>query len=235
MNNYDEQPRRVINADVGLNRFLTKMYGWMALAILLSAVAAFYVSTTPALMNIFVGPKRWLPIIVWFVFPFIVTGQALKRPSLSFILLMVYALITGGVFSMYSLIYSGGTLVSAFVSSAVLFIVMALFGTFTKRDLSRVGAQATAALIALIIALVINIFLQSPAIAYVFSFVGVIIFTVLTASDSQKMKQLYLNSDGSANSTTGIAVIGAMQLYLDFVNLFIFLLQIFGGFGGDRD
>lgn len=148
---------------------------------------------------------------------------------------MVYALITGGVFSMYSLIYSGGTLVSAFVSSAVLFIVMALFGTFTKRDLSRVGAQATAALIALIIALVINIFLQSPAIAYVFSFVGVIIFTVLTASDSQKMKQLYLNSDGSANSTTGIAVIGAMQLYLDFVNLFIFLLQIFGGFGGDRD
>lgn len=148
---------------------------------------------------------------------------------------MVYALITGGVFSMYSLIYSGGTLVSAFVSSAVLFIVMALFGTFTKRDLSRVGAQATAALIALVIALVINIFLQSPAIAYVFSFVGVIIFTALTASDSQKMKQIYLNSDGSASSTTGIAVIGAMQLYLDFVNLFIFLLQIFGGFGGDRD
>lgn len=234
MNNYDEQPRRVINADVGLNRFLTKMYGWMALAILLSAVAAFYVSTTPALMSIFVGPTRWLPIIVWFVFPFIVTGQALKRPSLSFTLLMVYALITGGVFSMYSLIYSGGTLVSAFVSSAILFIVMALFGTFTKRDLSRVGAQATSALIALIIAFVINMFLQSPAIAYVFSFIGVIIFTVLTASDSQKMKQIYLNSDGSASTTTGIAVIGAMQLYLDFVNLFIFLLQIFGGFG-NRD
>ncbi len=147
---------------------------------------------------------------------------------------MVYALITGGVFSMYSLIYSGGTLVSAFVSSAILFIVMALFGTFTKRDLSRVGAQATSALIALIIAFVINMFLQSPAIAYVFSFIGVIIFTALTASDSQKMKQIYLNSDGSASSTTGIAVIGAMQLYLDFVNLFIFLLQIFGGFG-NRD
>lgn len=147
---------------------------------------------------------------------------------------MVYALITGGVFSMYSLIYSGGTLVSAFVSSAILFIVMALFGTFTKRDLSRVGAQATSALIALIIAFVINMFLQSPAIAYVFSFIGVIIFTVLTASDSQKMKQIYLNSDGSASTTTGIAVIGAMQLYLDFVNLFIFLLQIFGGFG-NRD
>ncbi|MTV82624.1 Bax inhibitor-1/YccA family protein [Secundilactobacillus folii] len=234
MNNYDEQPRRVVNADVGLNSFLTKMYGWMGLAVLLSAVSAYFFATSPALMSSFAGPSRWIILIVWFAFPFIVSGQALKRPALSFVLLMVYALITGAMFSGFALIYTGATITTAFVSSATVFIVMALYGTVTKRSLAKVGAQATAALIALIVAMVINMFLQSPMISYIFSFVGVIIFTALTASDSQKLKQLYLNSDGSGTASTGIAIIGAMQLYLDFVNLFLFLLEIFGG-GNSRN
>ncbi len=237
MNNqqFDEQPRRVVNADVGLNAFLTKMYGWMALAVLLSAVSAYFVSTNQALLSAVTGGGMWIGLIVWFVFPFLVNGQAFKRPAVSFVLLMVYAVITGGIFSIYSLVYSGATIVSAFVSSAVVFIVMALYGVATKRDLTRVGAQATAALIALLVALVINMFLHSALIAYVFSFVGVIIFTALTASDSQKMKTMYLKSDGSGTATSGLAVVGAMQLYLDFVNLFIFLLQIFGGSGSSRN
>lgn len=229
MNNFDEQPRRVVNADVGLNSFLTKMYGWMALAVLVSGGAALFVATSPSLLAIFSGRLWWIPLIVWFVFPFIVSGQAMKRPALSFTLLMVYALITGGMLSIYSLIYTGTTIASAFVSSATLFIVMAVFGISTKRDLSRLGAQMTAALIALIVAMVINMFLRSPMISYVFSFVGVAIFTILTATDSQKMKTLYLNSNGSTTSASGLAIIGAMQLYLDFVNMFLFLLQIFGG------
>lgn len=234
MNNYDEQPRRVINADVGLNKFLTKMYGWMAVAVLLSAFAAFYVSTTPALLSLFTGSYRLVPIIVWFAFPFLVSGQAMKRPSVSLVLLMVYGFLTGGIMSMYALVYTGTTMVSAFVSSASIFIAMAVYGVATKRDLSRVGAQATSALIALIVAFLINIFLRSSLIAFVFSIIGVVIFTALTASDSQKMKRLYLQSDGGATTTTGLAIIGAMQLYLDFVNLFILLLQIFGGMG-NRD
>lgn len=234
MNNYDEQPRRVINTDVGLNKFLTKMYGWMAVAVLLSAFSAYYVSTTPGLMSLFTGSYRIVPLIVWFVFPFLVSGQAMKRPSVSFVLLMFYGILTGGIMSMYALVYTGTTMVSAFVSSATIFIAMAAYGAITKRDLSRVGAQATAALIALIVAFLINIWLKSSMIAFVFSIIGVVIFTALTASDSQKMKQLYLQSDGSATTTTGLAIIGAMQLYLDFVNLFILLLQIFGG-ASDRD
>ncbi|MFC6253832.1 Bax inhibitor-1 family protein [Secundilactobacillus hailunensis] len=234
MNNFDEQPRRVVNADVGLNKFLTKMYGWMAVAVLLSAVAALYVTTTPSLMSLFTGSYRIVPIIVWFVFPFLVSGQAMKRPAVSFVLLMVYALLTGGILSMYALVYTGTTIASAFVSSATIFIAMAVYGVATKRDLSRVGAQASAALIALIVAFLINILLKSSLIAFVFSIIGVVIFTALTASDSQKMKRIYLQSDGSTTTSTGLAIIGAMQLYLDFVNLFILLLQIFGGMG-DRD
>ncbi|GAX01234.1 Bax inhibitor-1/YccA family protein [Secundilactobacillus silagei] len=234
MNNFDEQPRRVINADVGLNKFLTKMYGWMAVAVLLSAVAALYVTTTPSLMSLFTGSYRIVPIIVWFVFPFLVSGQAMKRPAVSFVLLMVYALLTGGILSMYALVYTGTTIASAFVSSSTIFIAMAVYGVATKRDLSRIGAQATSALIALIVAFLINIWLKSSLIAFVFSIIGVVIFTALTASDSQKMKRFYLQSDGGATTSTGLAIIGAMQLYLDFVNLFILLLQIFGGMG-DRD
>lgn len=233
MNNYDQQPRRVVNDVSGLNGFLTRMYGWMALAVLVSAASAFFVLTQPSLQSLFMGGTRLLPIIVWFIIPFVINFQAVKRPTLSFVLLMAYAALTGGVFSIYALIYSGTTIVSAFVSSAVVFVVMALFGTFTKRDLTKLGNQAMAALIALMIAFIINFFLQSAMIAYVFSFIGIIIFTALTASDSQRMKTLY-NQAGGQVSVTGLAVIGAMQLYLDFVNLFVLFLQIFGGFG-NRD
>ncbi|KRK49212.1 integral membrane protein, interacts with FtsH [Secundilactobacillus kimchicus JCM 15530] len=233
MNNFEQQPRRVVNDVSGLNGFLTRMYGWMALAVLVSALSAFYVLTQPSLQQVFLGGSRLLPLIVWFVIPIVINFQAIKRPTLSFILLMAYAALTGGIFSMYAMIYSGATITSAFVSSASVFVVMALFGTFTKRDLTGVGNQAIAALIALVIAMLINLFLQSQLIAYVFSFIGIIIFTALTASDSQKMKTLY-NQSGGQVSVTGLAVIGAMQLYLDFVNLFVFFLQIFGGFG-NRD
>lgn len=203
-------------------------------SVLLSAVAALYVTTTPSLMSLFTGSYRIVPIIVWFVFPFLVSGQAMKRPAVSFVLLMVYALLTGGILSMYALVYTGTTIASAFVSSSTIFIAMAVYGVATKRDLSRIGAQATSALIALIVAFLINIWLKSSLIAFVFSIIGVVIFTALTASDSQKMKRFYLQSDGGATTSTGLAIIGAMQLYLDFVNLFILLLQIFGGMG-DRD
>ncbi len=205
----------------------------MAVAVLLSAFAAFYVSTTPALMSLFTGSYRIVPIIVWFVFPFLVSGQAMKRPSVSFVLLMAYGLLTGGIMSMYALVYTGTTMVSAFASSATIFIAMAVYGIATKRDLSRVGAQATAALIALIVAFLINIWLKSSMIAFVFSIIGVVIFTALTASDSQKMKRLYLQSDGSATSSTGLAIIGAMQLYLDCKPVY-FITADFCGMG-DRD
>lgn len=233
MNNYEEQPRRVVNDVSGLNGFLTRMYGWMALAVLVSALSSFYVLTQPGLQQIFMGGSRFVPLIVWFVMPIVINFQAIKRPTLSFMLLMAYALLTGGIFSMYAMIYSGATIASAFVSSASVFVVMSLFGTFTKRDLTGLGNQAIAALIALVVAMVINMFLKSQLITYVFSFIGIIIFTALTASDSQKMKNVF-NQSGGKISVTGLAVIGAMQLYLDFVNLFILFLQIFGGFG-NRD
>ena len=116
---------------------------------------------------------------------------------------------------------------SAFVASATVFVVMAILGTVTKKDLSRWGSYASAALIGLIVAMLINMFLKSSAANYIFSFIAVIIFTVLTAWDAQRMKNIYLQFGGEL-PTNGLAIVGALQLYLDFVNLFLQFLTIFG-------
>ena len=110
---------------------------------------------------------------------------------------------------------------------------MAIFGTFTKKNLNNRGSYLRAALIGLIVAMVVYIFLRNSVASFVFSIIGVVIFTGLTAYDAQKMKAIY-NNYGSQVSTNGLAVLGALQLYLDFVNIFLCLRQIFGR-GGDRD
>lgn len=233
MNNYDQQPRTTINTEVGLNSFLTKMFGWMGAAVLVSAVVAYWMSTQMAFLQTLKGGGLLIPIIVWFILPFVISGQSMKRPTVALVGLFVYAVITGGVISLYSLVYTQTSMVAAFVSSAAIFITMAGIGVFTKRDLNKIGTQATAALIGLIVAMIVNMFLHSALIAIIFSFVAVIIFAVLTAWDTQRMQKMYLQY-GDQVSTTGLAVNGALQLYLDFVNLFLQLLQIFGIFGGDN-
>lgn len=232
-----EPQRREVNTDVvGLNRFLTRMYGNMALAVLVSALTA-YLSMTAFRAVIFSyfaahSGMVWLVLLLPIALTFGINASAQRNPVGSFVMLMVTAIIYGLVFALIAGAYTGANIAAAFLSSASLFVFLAIYGTVTKRDLSRAGGQATAALFALMIAWIINMFLQSPAITYIFSFIAVIIFVVLTAWDAQKVKQLYLQA-GNQVSVSGLAVIGALQLYLDFINLFLQLLQIFGM--SDRD
>lgn len=234
MNDFFSQgpQRREVNVDaVGLNRFLTRMYGNMALAVLVSALTA-YLSMTVfqvTIMNYFATHSGmvWLVLLLPLALTFGINFSAQRNPVGAFVMLMVTAVIYGFVFSLIAAAYTGANIAAAFLSSAAIFVYLAIYGTVTKRDLSRAGSQATAALIALMIAWIINMFLQSPAITYIFSFIAVIIFVVLTAWDAQKMKNIYLQY-GNETSVSGLAVIGALQLYLDFINLFLQLLQIFG-------
>jgi len=232
MINYDQQPRTTINAEVGLNAFLTRMFGWMATAVLISAVTSYLMMSQLSVVAHLSGGSLWIPLIIWGIFPFIISGQSMKRPTVALVGLFVYAAITGAVMSTYSLVYSQQTMAGAFVASAAVFVSMAAFGLFTKRDLTRAGTQATAAMIGLLVALVINLFLKSDMVMIVFSFIAVIIFSVLTAWDTQRMQKMYLKY-GDQVSTTGLAVNGALQLYLDFVNLFLYMLRIFGLFGNN--
>ncbi|EEW52891.1 Bax inhibitor-1/YccA family protein [Limosilactobacillus antri] len=237
MDNFpNDSGRRVVADQAGLNSFLTKMYGNMTLAVLVSALSA-YLTLNVFAQQVLVYFQQhpgmvWLILLLPIALTMGISFSATRNPVGGFIMLMLVAVIYGVEFALIAGAFTSANITAAFISSAAVFATMALYGSVTKRDLSKFGAHAMAALVALIIASIINIFLKSPAITYIFSYIAVIIFVVLTAWDAQKMKQIYLNYSNE-NSVMGLAIVGALQLYLDFVNLFISFLQIFGM--SDRD
>ncbi|WP_103661779.1 Bax inhibitor-1/YccA family protein [Lactobacillus sp. HT06-2] len=236
MNNFSSSPERRQVQDVTVvNRFLAKTYGIMALAVLVSALTAFSATTVfkAAFVSLFSNPASSLILLFLpFVLSLVITFRATRNPSASFIMLMIMSVAYGLVFAVIATAYTGATIATAFVSAAAVFITMAVLGTSTKRDLTNMGSYAIAALIGLIVASVVNIFLKNPMVTYIFSYIGVIIFAILIAWNAQQMKNIYARF-ANKNTELGLAVAGALQLYLDFVNVFLYFLQIFG-MGGDR-
>lgn len=223
---------------VGLNSFMAKMYGFMAGAVAISAVTAYLISNVYQVQALtFFANNRWAVwgiLILQVVLVMSMSFKADRSPAMSLTGLGLYSVLEGLFFGLIVQVYSSQDVTMAFVSATVMFIVLALMGTNTKKDLSGIGRQAMAALIALIIVMIINIFLKSSIITLVFSFIGVIIFAALIAWDSQRFRQMYIQYGNQIN-TTNLAIMGALQLYLDFVNLFIQLLNIFTGLGGNKD
>ncbi|WP_419513824.1 Bax inhibitor-1 family protein [Lactobacillus kimbladii] len=236
MNNYDtNSDRRQIHTISETNTFLTKMYALMGGAVLISALAAYLTMTVfrSAVMNMPVA-MMWLILFVPFGLSMGISFKADRSPVASLVMLTILSAIYGFEFALIAGFYTGTQITTAFVSASAVFIAMALFGTFTKRDLSNWNSYLSAALLGFVVAWVVNMFLRSPAVTYVFSFIGVILFTGLVASDANRMKAIYSNY-GDQVSTNGLAVLGALQLYLDFINIFMFLLEIFGGSGNSRN
>lgn len=230
MDNFEPERRHVVDIS-GLNSFLTKMYGMMTLAVLVSAISAYLTMTVfrTQVLTFFVNHQAmtWVVLIVPIFLALGISFRATRNPVASFVMLMILSLVYGIEFALIAGAYTRANIASAFFSTAAVFITMAVIGTMTKKNLNNLGSYASAALIGLIVAMVINMFLRNPMVSYVFSFIAVIIFTILTAWDAQKMKQIYLQY-GDDVSTNGLAIAGALQLYLDFVNLFLQFLQIFG-------
>lgn len=230
MDNFSNPERRQVENVSAVNSFLTKTYSIMALAVLVSALTA-YLSTT-VFKSAFVtlmsnSASAWTILLLPIILTLFIGFRATRNPVASFVMLMVMSVAYGITFAVLSYAYTGATITSAFVSSAVVFIAMAIYGSVTKRDLSNIGSYAFAALIGLIVASVVNLFLRNPMVTYIFSYIAVIIFTGLTAWDAQKVKRIYSEYAGQT-SELGLAITGALQLYLDFVNLFMYFLQIFG-------
>lgn len=204
MDEFDQNPgrRHVVDAS-GLNVFLSKIYGYMALAVFVSALSAYLTMTVFARQMVALMVSHpwtmWLLLLLPIALTFVI----------SFILLIITAIIYGITFAFIAGAYTGQDIASAFVASASVFVAMAIIGTVTKKDLSRWGSYASAALIGLIVAMLVNLFLKNPMVSYIFSFIAVIIFTVLTAWDAQRMKNIYLQFGGEV-STNGLAVLGAL-------------------------
>lgn len=222
----------------GLNSFMTKMYGFMAGAVAISAVTAYLISNVYQVQALtFFANNRWAVwgiLILQVVLVMSMSFKADRSPAMSLTGLGLYSVLEGLFFGLIVQVYSSQDVTMAFVSATVMFTVLALMGTNTKKDLSGIGRQAMAALIALIIVMIINIFLRSSIITLAFSFIGVVIFAALIAWDSQRFRQMYIQYGNQIN-TINLAIMGALQLYLDFVNLFIQLLNIFTGLGGNKD
>lgn len=225
----EQEHRRIVN-DSALNGFLTKMYSIMGLAVLVSALTAYLTLTVfsgsllPLLTNrVFLWVLLLLPLILSVGISF----KATRKPTTAFFMLMAIAVVYGLEFSLLAFAYTGAQIGGAFISASAVFIGMAAYGSVTEKNLDTIGAYASAAIWGLIVASLVNMFLKSTPASFIFSIIGVIIFTILTAWDAQKMKSIYA-SYGDQLPELGLAVNGALMLYLDFINLFLQFLRIFG-------
>ena len=210
---------------------MRKVYVWMTLALAITGFTAYGVATSPGILQAIYTSQIlfWGLIIAELALVFGVSA-AINRISLTMATLMfiLYSVINGALMSYIFLAYTASSIATVFFITAGTFAVMALIGYTTKKDLTSMGKILFMALIGIIIATVVNIFLKSTGLEMIVSYLGVLIFVGLTAWDSQKIKQMLLQAPDAGEGAQKLALLGALTLYLDFINLFIYLLRIFG-------
>lgn len=215
--------------------FMNKVYAWMSGALLITAFVAWWAATTPAFLEILYPPQGGinkllfygligaeLGLVVWLSAR--IQSMTAERASLLFIL---YSVLNGLTMSTIFLLYTSASISTTFFITAGTFGTMSFYGYTTKKDLTSWGNLLFMGLIGLIIATVVNMFLQSSVMAYILNYVGVLVFVGLTAYDTQKIKRMAGQMNSEEDAKKG-AIMGALTLYLDFINLFLYLLRLFG-------
>jgi FtsH-binding integral membrane protein len=221
---------RGLSADA-TRTFLTRVFQTMALGLGVTGLVAALVASSPAAIGFFLGNPGVMIVLILaqlgmvFGFSAVVTRASAGAAAAMF---FGYAALMGVTFSVILLRYTGASIAGTFFITAGAFGGVAAYGALTKRDLSGMGSFLMMGLIGLVIASIVNIFLGSPAIYWLTTFMGVIVFTGLAAYDTAKLKQLAASTDVSGDMGRKLALQGALMLYLDFINLFLMLLRIFG-------
>jgi FtsH-binding integral membrane protein len=209
-----------------INTAMGRVYGHMSLAVVVSMLVSYFVGTSPELLQFFfTGVMKWIVIFAPLAAIFGVSYVLGNNPSkgVAQLCLHGFAALMGLSFAMIFAIFTMGSIVSAFMGAAILFGTMSFYGYFTKRSLDSLGQFMIVGLIAIVIASIVNIFIGSSVMAMVISALAIIIFLGLTAYDTQKIRE-----ELSVDTTPAAEVSGALTLYMDFINLFINLLQLFG-------
>ena len=210
---------------------MRKVFVWMTLALAITGLTAYGVATSPTILSLIFSSKVTFfgLIIAEFALVFAISG-AINRLSLSTatMLFILYSVINGATLSSIFFAFSVATIGKVFFITAGTFGAMALVGYTTKTDLTSMGKLLFMALLGIIIASVVNMFVASSGLDLILSYVGVLVFVGLTAYDTQKIKQMCQAAPDASESTQKLALIGALSLYLDFINLFLYLLRIFG-------
>jgi hypothetical protein len=217
-------------ADERITSFLKRVYGWMFVGLAVTAAVALFVASQPALVQAIATSR--------FLFIALIIGQlglvywisaraGTLHPSTAAGLFLLYSATNGITFSLILLAFTGASIASAFITTAGMFGALALYGSLTKRSLAGLGQFAFMGLVGIIIASLVGLFWQNDALQFLISSIGVIVFTGLTAYDAQRLKAMALAVEGPQVGSYAIG--GALALYLDFVNLFLMVLRLFGG------
>ena len=210
---------------------MRKVYVWMSLALAITGFTAYGVATSPGLMQAIYANQFFFWGLIISEFALVIgVSAAIDRLSLATATLMfiLYSVINGALLSYIFIVYTASSVSTVFFITAGTFAAMALYGYTTKTDLTSWGKLLLMALIGLIIATLVNVFVKSSTFDLILSYVGVLIFVGLTAYDSQKIKQMLLEAPDAGEAAQKVALLGALSLYLDFINLFLYLLRIFG-------
>lgn len=221
-----------ISADIRDERvsaFLSKVYAWMFAGLLITALVAFGVASTPALIEAVIVNRIvfWVIVIAQLGLVFFLSARVQKiAPATAAGLFLVYSALVGVTSSVVLLVFTGASIVQTFIITAGMFGATAIFGTVTKRNLAGLGQFMFMGLIGLIIASIVGFFWHSSLLQFLISVVGVVVFTGLTAWDAQRLKEMAVALPSSG--VGAYAVVGALSLYLDFINLFFFLLRFTG-------
>lgn len=212
------------------SKFISKVYAWMSLGLLITGIISFFTASSPAIINFIFGNSLVFLGLVISNF-LLVMGLSAMIDSISSstakIAFIIYSILTGFTFSAIFLLYTFSSIAIVFFITSLMFASMALYGHFTKADLTGMGGALTMCLIGLILSSVINMFLQNGTFDFIKSILGVIIFTLFTAYDAQKIKS-FADEASNSEELSKLSIIGALELYLDFINLFLYLLKFMG-------
>ena len=217
--------------DQRISSFMAGVYGWMSCALAITAATAYYIATMPAISTyIYTHSMVLIGLFIVQIGLVIAITSFINRMSFftALLLFLVYSVAMGITLSSIFYVYTESSIISTFLTTALMFGVMSLYGYVTKADLTSIGNLSFMVLIGLVIGMVINMFLKSVQFDYVLSGIGVVVFVLLTAYDTQKIKQLARSMLVEQDMIGKVALLGALTLYLDFINLFLFLLRFMG-------
>lgn len=231
-NEIEFQNQVIQSVNTAYRTLMGKVYLWMTLALAVTGLTSLYVASSPGLVQSTFASRGtfWLLVIAELALVFILSARIMKMSfSTAGIMFALYSVLNGVTMSFIFIAYTSTSIATAFFVTAGMFAAMSFIGFVTKKDLSSFGSFFTMALIGLIIASVVNIFLNSSVMYWIITYVGVLLFVGLTAYDTQKIKQMLIEYGDEVNdSTQKLALIGSLSLYLDFINLFLYILRLFG-------
>lgn len=232
MDRYPQSNGSIVQSGSRLQTYMAQVYGWMTCGLLLTAFVAWFAANTPAIMMFVFSSKITFfgLIIAQLGLVFVLSGMVHKlSPGMATTLFMLYSALTGLTLSSIFIAYTYASIASTFVVTGGMFGAMSVYGYTTKRDLSRFGSLLFMALIGIVLASLVNLWLKSTPLMWAITYIGVLVFVGLTAYDTQKLKNIGEQIDVSDSGTLRkYSIMGALTLYLDFINLFLMLLRILG-------